>query len=151
MNRPSDLDGALQRLSQTLPRQASPATEQLLLSVFRARYRRIPKLWKFFGAAAACVAIALASFWVGRAWRPAPPLVPIARDSITAAGFVALPYAQSDVPVEQIVIVRVNLRPADWAALGAAVTFPRTAHTVSADLLIGQDGVARAVRLVSIQ
>jgi hypothetical protein len=150
MNLPSDLDRALHRLSQTRPREASPATEQFLLSVFRARYSRTPKLWKLFGAAAACLVIALASFWAGRVWRPAPS-VATARDPITAAGFIALPYAQSDVPVEQIVIVRVNLRSADWAALGAPVALPRTSQTISADLLIGQDGVARAVRLVTIQ
>ncbi|HLH05581.1 MAG TPA: hypothetical protein VKX25_22625 [Bryobacteraceae bacterium] len=46
--------------------------------------------------------------------------------------FVPLPYGQSDVPLESGVIVRVRLQS--------------DAGPVDADLLVGQDGMARAVR-----
>ena len=65
----------------------------------------------------------------------------------TYAGFLALPYAQSDVPMEQTIVVRVNLQPADLRSLGLPATAMSRKSRIKADLLIGQDGIARAVRL----
>ena len=62
-------------------------------------------------------------------------------------GFFALPYAQSDVPLEHAVVVRVNMPPSEASALGMPFD-PGARKEISADLLIGQDGMARAVRFV---
>jgi hypothetical protein len=58
-----------------------------------------------------------------------------------------LPYAQSDVPMEQTIVIRVNLQPADLRSLGLPATAVSRKGRIKADLLIGQDGIARAVRL----
>jgi len=98
---------------------------------------------------AACLLLGIA--WVLRHSQPLQP-IPAATESSanTTGAFVALPYGQSDVPLEQAVIVRVKLQPSEWSALGVPIASLR-ANAISADLLIGQDGVARAVRLVSTQ
>jgi hypothetical protein len=73
-----------------------------------------------------------------------PPLATLDQ----ASGFITLPYGQSGVPLEQPVIVRIDIPVSQLGAIGAPVN-PRTAKgMVTADLLIGQDGVARAVRFV---
>jgi hypothetical protein len=71
-------------------------------------------------------------------------------DSYAAAtaGFVSLPYAESGVPMEDAIIVRLRLRASELGRLGVPVGVPATNGSISADLLVGQDGVARAVRLV---
>jgi hypothetical protein len=67
--------------------------------------------------------------------------------------FVALPYSQSGVPLENPVIVHMTLGRSELGALGvsAAVVNAREiggTEKIHADLLVGQDGVARAVRFV---
>jgi hypothetical protein len=59
-----------------------------------------------------------------------------------------LPYAQSDVPMEQAVIVRIKISASELGAIGMPLSGVPRGGNVSADLLVGQDGVARAVRLV---
>ncbi len=65
-----------------------------------------------------------------------------------APGFIALPYSQSGVPIESIVILRVRLRPADLVPMGVAVPAAASPAEITADLLVGQDGVPRAIRFV---
>ena len=65
------------------------------------------------------------------------------------SGFVLLPYGQNDVPLEHPVIVRVQLPGAELGRLGVSLpAIPKDAR-VEADLLVGQDGIARAVRVNS--
>ncbi len=89
---------------------------------------------------AACLAI----FVLG--WRLAIPQ-PLEQSSADFAGFVALPYAQSDVPMEQAVVVGTTLAPNDLESLGLPHALLNGPNGVHVELLIGQDGVARAVRL----
>jgi hypothetical protein len=86
--------------------------------------------------------------WARRASPPVQPIEAHDKYSAATAGFIALPYAQSGVPLEEAVIVRVNLQPSEWGSLGVPGPLPHTNGKISADLLVGQDGVARAVRLV---
>jgi hypothetical protein len=62
--------------------------------------------------------------------------------------FIALPYAQSEVPLEQPVIVRVQIPALELGGMGMPLAPIAGKEKVSADLLIGQDGIARAVRVV---
>jgi len=99
-------------------------------------------------AAAAAVLIAVALPWgtVGRrgsippsSARGVPPDV---------SDFVVVPGAASLPPLESGTLVRVDLPVSVLPSLG--VTPPATGHTtVTADLVIGQDGLTRAVRLVN--
>jgi hypothetical protein len=140
MNEEIDLTNNLRRLASTLPREASPRVEQNLAAVFRARHPRKIRLW----ISAATAAVLLLSLTLLR--KHPPPR----QDYVVynVAGFVALPYAQSGVPLESVVVIRVQMRPAELSSIGVAV--PATASTAqfTADLLVGQDGVARAIRLV---
>lgn len=146
MNEDSKLQSLLRRLAIESPSAADAAAEQRVLAAFRARHKgsRRPFYWT---VAAACLALALIAVRAHRTSangaRPKP-------ESITS-GFVPLPYAQSAVPLEEAVIVRVKLQPSAWSALNVPLSAPSTGTVISADLLVGQDGVARAVRVVSIQ
>jgi hypothetical protein len=69
---------------------------------------------------------------------------------VQAAGFVALPAAAMLPPFERGEIVRVQIRFASLANLGFAVQPDAIDNSpVNADLLVGQDGQPRAIRLVT--
>ena len=151
MKNEPELQKAFRRLAAALPREAGPATEERVLAAFRARSKS-PKRARAFWAIAAAAALVLAWFAVQRFGRTSrPAAIAAGGDTSLTAGFIALPYAQSDVPLEQAVIVRVNLQPWQWGALDLPVAPARAGDAISADLLVGQDGVARAVRFVSVQ
>jgi len=138
-----ELKQRLRELAEASPQGASVESEQRLLEIFRARQRR-RRAWKYLVAVAASLVIGGASYviWHAHERRPAAE-----SSYVNPPGFLALPYAQSDVPLEHAVVVRVNISPAEAGALG--VPFDPGAHKkISADLLIGQDGMARAVRFV---
>jgi hypothetical protein len=62
--------------------------------------------------------------------------------------FIVVPGAASLPPLESGTLLRLDLPISVLPSLG--VTPPATAHsTVKADLVIGQDGLTRAVRLVN--
>jgi hypothetical protein len=144
------LQQALRRLADTLPRHAGPATDERILAAFRARRGRRRPILRYLAGAAACLLLTLAWFLLEHSRHRLPPSPAAANLTATNSPFIALPYGQSDVPLEQGVIVRVKLQPSEWGALGVPAP-PLRANAISADLLIGQDGVARAVRLVSIE
>ncbi|MBV9158766.1 MAG: hypothetical protein JO097_21080 [Acidobacteriaceae bacterium] len=144
-----DLDRALSRLAESSPREASATAEERLVLEFRTRRRRRRVRWVYSGLAAACLALALA--WsVFHHSSQSRFSRPEATGSYSNAmeGFVALPYAQSDVPLEEAVIVRVEVQTSELGMLGMPLAPAKTRGKVRADLLVGQDGVARAVRLV---
>jgi hypothetical protein len=147
MKENANVQEALRRLASLSPRRASAGTEQRVRAAFRAkRKRRSPPRWSFAAMAAACVALVSVAL-VFHPWRSSPA---IPKNRAAANGFIALPYSQSDVPIEQAVIVRVRLQSPELGAFGLQPDTPR-ASDIDDDLLIGQDGVPRAVRLVSIQ
>jgi hypothetical protein len=65
------------------------------------------------------------------------------------AGFIPLPAADGLPGFDSGMIVRVALPTASLPAFGLAIA-PEATQTVNADLLVGQDGQARAIRLVSL-
>jgi hypothetical protein len=65
-----------------------------------------------------------------------------------APGFIALPYSQSGVPLESVVVIRVQITPSELSSMGVAVPAAASTAGFKADILVGQDGVARAVRLI---
>jgi hypothetical protein len=139
-----ELKQRLRELAEAAPQAASVESEQRLREIFRARQRR-RRAWKYLTAVAASLVIGGASYvlWQGHERKMA------ATESsyVSPPGFLALPYAQSDVPLEHAVVVRVNMPPSEASALGVPFD-PGARKRISADLLIGQDGMARAVRFV---
>jgi len=98
--------------------------------------------------AAAVVLIAAALPW-GQAGRRGSNPPSSTRDvRLDVNDFVAVPAAAGLPPMESGTLVRMDLPVSVLPSLG--VTPPATARaTVKADLVIGQDGLARAVRLVN--
>jgi hypothetical protein len=100
--------------------------------------------------AAAIPAVVAAPLRPARAKRTARrPARPQARQEDTTTAFVALPYAPPLAPAEDQQVVRVRLPRAAMRQFGMFVREDRMREPVQADFLLGQDGVARAVRLVS--
>jgi len=65
------------------------------------------------------------------------------------AGFIPLPAADGLPGFDRGMIVRVAIPAASLPAFGLAIA-PEAAQMVNADVLVGQDGQARAIRLVSL-
>jgi hypothetical protein len=65
------------------------------------------------------------------------------------ADFIPLPYADDDSPLGAGELVRVRLSQSTLGLLGFPVADVRASEPVTADLVIGEDGVARAIRFVS--
>jgi hypothetical protein len=86
---------------------------------------------------------------------PAPRVVRTAsqnelpQETDRLAGFIPLPAAGGLPGFDSGMIVRVALPTASLPAYGLAIT-PESTEMVKADLLVGQDGQARAIKLVSL-
>ncbi len=61
-------------------------------------------------------------------------------------GFIKVPFALPPAPGETFGIVRTQLEPAELARMGVSVD-PGWTGTLEADVLVGEDGFAQAVRL----
>jgi hypothetical protein len=146
-----DLLEGLRALSSDGPRQAPANVEDRLLTEFRRRSRlRRARVWisaASVGAVAATIAVLL---WIG-------PLVPRhaassadapASTEETTAGFYPLPDAEALPPVESAMVVRVQMPMASLAMIGFPINQDRASDRVEAEVLLGQDGLARGVRLV---
>lgn len=142
VNEDIDLINKMRQLTSVLPHEASPRVEQRLSAAFRARHPRKAHRWMYAVAACALLLLGL-SFLYQRNVAP-----PRADFTYTAPGFIALPYSQSGVPIESAVVIRVAILPSELASMGVAVPAAASTARVKADVLVGQDGVARAVRLV---
>ena len=66
----------------------------------------------------------------------------------TASGFVDIPYAAPLEPTERAELVHVNMPVAALAAWGLPLPAVDPGLRVNADLVLGENGLARAVRLV---
>ena len=110
-----------------LPRRSAPTFE-------RAKAGRLLPL-----AAALFLAVG------GALWMASTASVP---HVVQAAGFVALPGAAVLPDMESADIVRVSLPVAALPAYGVAIADFRT-ESVEAELLVAQDGQARAIRFVN--
>lgn len=125
-----------------------PQREQALLAAFDTHWARPrPRAGRWvFAAATASMAVAFA---LNGLVVTEPPQVGPAMPDPTAdmAGFVPWPGAHAWPPFESGELVRVDLPVSALPALGL---WPPSsaASVVQADIVVGQDGFARAVRLV---
>jgi hypothetical protein len=124
--------------------------EEKLLTEFRrrSRLRRMRSWTSTAGVGALAAALAVLA-WIGpAASRHTAPLLDAAVADDAAAGFYALPDADSLPPVESGLVVRVQMPMASLQLIGFPINPDRASERVEADLLLGQDGLARGVRLV---
>jgi hypothetical protein len=66
----------------------------------------------------------------------------------TPLQFVALPYSDERLPISQAAVVRVELPRSAMRLVGIAVEPERREDRVRADVILGADGLARAIRFV---
>jgi hypothetical protein len=141
----------LHALASEGPSQAPKEVEARLLGEFRRRTRlRRTRAWlsaASVGAIAAAIAVLV---WIGpRSHGPAAlPTDVTALADETAAGFFPLPDADALPPVESAMVVRVQLPMASLELIGFPINQDRASERVEAEVLLGQDGLARGVRLV---
>jgi hypothetical protein len=144
------LDG-LHTLGSEGPRQAPVELETRLLAEFRnrARLRRM-KTWISAASAGAIAATIAVLFWIGpsASTRTVSPADAATVADETAAGFYPLPDADALPPVESALVVRVQMPMASLELIGFPINQDRATERVEAEVLLGQDGLARGVRLV---
>ena len=155
-------------------REASPAVEMRLRAAFRKRYER--RIWPYFAAVAAAIAavIVLSIIKTKPPLRPqvietrevAPIVqpVPVARNEAPGPRRVVhrrppppkeeivtefYPLMEDPLPFERGELLRVSLPAAAMRTVGVPVSEDRLGEIVQADVLVGQEGLARAIRFVN--
>lgn len=142
-NELNELFGALRRTGSESEVDAGEARLRL---AFRARCRR-KRLRNYLIEIAASVLVIFGLYFL---LAPAGGLGPEqagTRGQYREAPFIVLPYGQSDVPLEDPVIVRVQVPEEELNRLGVTPAPGARNVRVEADLLVGQDGIPRAVRV----
>jgi len=157
MNEDRELVEALRELASNGPVEAPPRVEQRLAWEFRRMKRRRNLLTWAPGLSAAAVALALLLGTHRDLLHPhqAKPAAVRAVESAAApvaeeeadASFYPLPEAEALPAVENAVVIRVQLPVSSLQLMGVPIGNERAGASVDADLLLGQDGLARAVRL----
>jgi hypothetical protein len=142
MNR---LDDAMSRLATELRgTEAPPEIESAVLAEFdRLRRRKRGRNWI---AAAGVIAASVAGVWMVEHKPAAPPGVQVE----TEQPFVPIPYVLPPAPYERVEVVRMKLPVAALIAAGFQMQTADLGAEAEADVIVGQDGRARAVRLISI-
>jgi hypothetical protein len=69
---------------------------------------------------------------------------------VWATDFLPLPYADNSAPLGDADIVRLTLPNSALASLGLPVTEESTAKEITADVLLGEDGIPRAISFVRL-
>jgi anti-sigma factor RsiW len=167
MARVNRLSGSLRLLAQELGEVDTPArVEANLTAAFReihgarvagpAAWWRVPALpW----AAAAVVAAVLAcGFWLAPKRAAAPPNAHHSRSSQVELatftnqdlddGFIPIPDAPQIDPNDDVNVVRMELPRSELLAVGLNVDPSQVSDTVEAEVMLGSDGLARAVRFM---
>ena len=76
------------------------------------------------------------------------PAEVVSGDDGSAGAFLPLPNAEEISPNEPMNLVRLEVRRSAMIPLGFAVSEDRASETIEADVMLGADGVARAVRFL---
>lgn len=147
MNDDRELRESLSALAAEGPREAPAYIEESLRTAFRRRngQRRLRAWARGSGVVVAAAALATL-LWMHRGNQQTADL--LAADDQQEATFYPLPEAEALPPVENAVVVRVQLPISSLESMGLPVGGEQPDGSVQADLLLGQDGLARGVRLV---
>ncbi len=163
------LELGLKALAADRQPAAAPArVESALIAAFRAhRARRGATLWRrpamLWSGAALAAALAVA-FWIApgalprrgsHAPAPAAHRGPSGRVELAALtpetysdGFIPLPNAPQIDPNDDVNVVRMEMPRSTMLSLGLEVSPDDVSQTVEAEVMLGPDGLARAVRFL---
>jgi hypothetical protein len=143
---------------------APPQVEANLIDAFRRemapagpRLVRMRMLPAFSWLAAAAAVIAMAAWVAPRRHTEAPPaahhtpaagmeLASLTDDSADDDGFIPLPNAERVGPNDDVHVVRMELPRSAMLVVGLEVSPERVSERVEAEVMLGPDGLARAVR-----
>jgi hypothetical protein len=147
-----ELMEGLRALAADGPREAPGRIEERLKWEFRRQNRRRTLMtWVPALSVAAAAGIALL-LWI-RGEAPKPALATVAVHAVAPAAeeetdsFYPLPEAEALPAVETAMVVRVQLPVSSLRLMGVPLDEERADTDVQAELLLGQDGLARGVRL----
>jgi anti-sigma factor RsiW len=152
----------LRALAAEGPSEAPRHIEERLKAQFRRQNRRRNLMaWAPAFSVAAAAGIALLLWSHSGQTKPVVPPAIVAANTVAAhpvvaaaaadeeadASFYPLPEAEALPAVETAMVVRVQLPVSSLQLMGVPVDDGRADASVQAELLLGQDGLARAVRL----
>lgn len=137
------LRAGLKALSATTRHvSASPAVERTVMADMRRVAKPRPRSRAWIPVAAALLIATGSGAWIARQTSPR------SATAMRPAAFVEVPGAAMLPPLESAAIVRVALPVAELPSYGIQIVPEIGVATVEADLLVAQDGHARAIRLV---
>jgi hypothetical protein len=142
------LTSAMRRLAEeSALQQLPPQVEAALLAEFEREWRRKRRLPVIIAGAIAASILTFMTLEHPPFARHAVPVTPAPVEQ-SEAPFVPIPYLAPPAPYERIEVVRMEIPVAALIAVGLAVRTADAGARVEADVMVGQDGRARAVRLV---
>lgn len=153
----SRLDDALNRLAAEHAEAEAPALMESALRSEFDRALRGRRAGRWIGSAAAVAAsVAIAVL----AWEHRPAHEAVVSKSAEAPSqaqpaesdqpFVPIPYVLPPAPYERVEVVRMQLPVAALIAAGFRMETADQGAQAEADVMVGQDGRARAIRVISI-
>jgi hypothetical protein len=131
--------GGLARAARDSP---AAKTEEVLLAAFRARRPRRRISWPAWIGAAAALILAVYAIWN----RPALKADRVQQE--VATEFIPLHRGPVLLPAEGSQIIRIALPRREMRRFGIPVRADLDESKVQAEVLVGQDGMARAVRFI---
>lgn len=137
------------RVSVAHMRSGASSRERLLVEFGERRRGLLVRRGLVWATAALAVFVVLGAWKLGRQSEADSPseIAQIFAEDLTADGeFVPVPYAPPLAPGEYVEVVQAELTPAALARMGFVIR-AAGAGEVTADLMIGEDGVPRAVRV----
>jgi hypothetical protein len=143
------MDDAMGRLAAEMAEAGAPlAIEQAVLAEFdRVKRRRIGRRWI---TAMGAVAASVAAVWLAEKRPAQQPLEPPAGAAEAEQPFVLIPYVLPPAPDERVEVVRMQMPVAALIAAGFRMQTADVGAQAEADVMVGQDGRPRAVRLISV-
>ena len=148
---------AVGRLRSAIAAERSPqARRGELMDAFELATRPRRRLRWAWGAAAAAVLSAVLWFPINRAVAPKGPAhdevadtAPV--DTADENGFIPVPYSPPAAVGESFTLVQRELDGAELARMGIDLPFGGYGQDFDAELVLGEDGVPRAVRLADYE
>ena len=137
------LNAGLKALARaTRDASAGPAVEAAVLAQMQRRPKPARAGRRWLPVAAALILASASGVWLTR--KADAPV-----STIQPAGFVEIPGTAYLPPMESGAIIRVALPVTELPSYGIQIVPDILTNAVEADLLVGQDGLARAIRLVN--
>jgi hypothetical protein len=153
MSREELLAAGLRAMAESDRHVGAPArVESNVRAAFRSQIagaggvQQVP-VWRWAGASAAMIAVALMLIG-GRQPDLGSRAVAVVEEQGEFEGFIELPNAARLADTEEVNVVRVEVPRSAMLALGLEVSAERAAELVPADVMLGPDGLARAVRFL---